>query len=151
MRNPLSRRPGEGPRPSLRERAASLRAAAERLIRGEPAPPAEPPSPPLPTFGTPDLIHSMIERHRSAWFAFQMAPPGEATRTASDELDAALQTLLGTGCETRADAVDLLQHLQWFLRTEGGNNQPDNFDWLVAQARAIDLTLLLGPDAPRPR
>ena len=150
MRNPLSRRPGDEPRPTLRERAASLRAAAERLIRGEPVQPAEPAPPLLPAFGTPDLIHTLIERHRSAWYAFQMAPPGEPTIIASDELDAALQALLGTGCETRADAVDLLRHLQWFLRTEGINNPPENFDWRVAQARAIDLALLLGPAAARP-
>ncbi len=148
MRNPLSRRP-DNQRPSLRERAASLRAAAERLIRGEPAP-STAPSPP-PAFGALDPVHGLIERHRAAWFAFQIAPPGEATILASDELDIALQTLLGTGCTCRADAVDLLRHLHWFLNTEGVNNPADNFDWRVAQARAIDLALLLGPAASRPR
>ena len=150
MRNPLSRRP-DNHRPSLRERAVSLRAAAERLIRGEPAAPIVPPPPQPPAFGALDPIHGLIERHRSAWFAFQIAPPGEPTIVAGDELDTALQMLLGTGCTCRADAVDLLRHLHWFLNTEGVNNPPDNFDWRVAQARAIDLALLLGPAASRPR
>ncbi|MCJ2064372.1 hypothetical protein MKK63_16860 [Methylobacterium sp. J-088] len=149
MRNPLSRRPDTS-RPSLRERAASLRAAAERLIRGEPVQSTEP-APIGLAFGALDPMHGLIERHRAAWFAFQIAPPGEATILASDELDIALQTLLGTGCTCRADAVDLLRHLHWFLNTEGVNNPADNFDWRVAQARAIDLALLLGPAASRPR
>ena len=147
MRNPLFRGPREGSRPTLRERAASLRAAAARIIRGASA---EPALPSLPVSSSPEPIQAAIERHRAAWFAFQAAPAGEGARTAGDEMDAALLDLLGTGCSTHADAVDLLAHLRWFLDTEGGNNPPDNFDWRFAQARAIDLALLLGLAADRP-
>ena len=147
MRNPLSRGPREGSRPTLRERAASLRAAAARIIRGMPA---ETLQPPLPVSSSPEPIQAAIERHRRAWFAFQVAARGEATQIAGDEMDAALVDLLGMGCATRADAVDLLAHLRWFLSMEAVNNDPANFDWRFAQARAIDLALLLGPAAARP-
>lgn len=96
-----------------------------------------------------DPVLAAIERHSEAWSVFQVAPDGEPSERANDEMDAALTALLGTACVTRAGAFCLLRHLRWWLDEEEPNAAAYGDEWAVAQAREADLTLLLGCDGIR--
>ena len=96
---------------------------------------------------TPDLIHAVIERHRAAWEAYQVAPEDIShpeTVAADQETYDALTALLSTACSSRFGALALLGHLQWWLAEEEPNAGAFGDNWHAARARAGDLALFLG-------
>ena len=95
-----------------------------------------------------DPIFAAIEGHGDAWIAYQIAPDGQASAYADHEMSNALDALLATSCATRPGAFALLQHLWWFLDEEAENAEAHGQGWLIAEARARELALLLGAAVP---
>jgi hypothetical protein len=93
---------------------------------------------------TPDPIFSAIQRHRTAYDAFQVAPEGEASEEAEDDYDAASDKLTATPCTTRYGALALLAHLRWWIGEESEFKDSHQPAYGIAEARAADLTLFLG-------
>jgi hypothetical protein len=91
-----------------------------------------------------DPIHAAIERHRTAYDAFQVAPEGDASLEAEDAYDAASDALTATACATRFGALALLAHLRWWLTEESDFADGHQPAYGIAQARAADLSLFLG-------
>ncbi|TXN51699.1 hypothetical protein FV241_29965, partial [Methylobacterium sp. WL2] len=102
----------------------------------------------LQAFITPYQIHTIIERHRAAYDAYQVAPEGPARIEANDEYDAASDALVSTGCSTRFGALALLAHLCWWLTMEAEFKAGHQPAYGFAEARAADLTLFLGTPLP---
>jgi len=98
----------------------------------------------LHAFLTPDPIHAVIERHRAAYDAYQIAPEGVASMEANDEYDAASEALVSTACATRFGALAFLAHLRWWLIEEADFRDGYQPAYSLAEARAADLTLFLG-------
>lgn len=91
-----------------------------------------------------DPVLAAIERHTEAWQVFQAALDDEALMRAEYEADAALYSLLGTACATRAGMFCLIRHLRWFLAEEAGNTSGGGDACSIAQAREADLSRCLG-------
>lgn len=100
----------------------------------------------------PDPILAAIAAHRAAWQSFATAPDGLAAQAHHIDQRAALSTLLGTSCATRAGAEGLLRHLRTCLAADGASVDLGPFFARVARARAQDLALTLDVDQePAPR
>ena len=97
---------------------------------------------------TADPIHAAIERHRTAYGAYQIAPEGEASVIANDDYDAATDALVTTPCSSRFGALALLGHLRWWLGEEAEFSAAHQPGYGIAEARVADLTLFLGTDLP---
>lgn len=95
-----------------------------------------------------DPIHTLIERHRAAYDAFQVAPEGKLSLIASDDYDAASEALTSTACASRFGALALLAHLRWWLAEEAQFKDGHQPAYSIAEARAADLTLFLGTNLP---
>ena len=102
----------------------------------------------LHAFLTPDPIHAVIERHRAAYDAYQVAPEGTPSIIANDEYDAASEALVSTACWTRFGALAFLAHLRWWLTEEAEFREGHQPAYGLAEARAADLTLFLGTPLP---
>ena len=102
----------------------------------------------LHAFLTPDPIHAVIERHRAAYDAYQVAPEGRPSIIANDEYDAASEALVSTACSTRFGALSFLAHLRWWLTEEAEFRDGHQPAYSLAEARAADLTLFLGTPLP---
>ena len=94
-----------------------------------------------------DPIFAAIAAHRAAYDAYQVAPEGKASIIANDDYDAASDDLVASACSTRFGALALLEHLRWWLADEADFRSGHEPAYSIAEARAADLTLLLG-DAP---
>ncbi|MGF3026943.1 hypothetical protein ACQVP2_29515 [Methylobacterium aquaticum] len=102
--------------------------------------------------GAPDPILAAIAAHRAAWQAYAVAPDGLSAQAHHVDQRAALSTLLGTPCATRAGAEGLLRHLRTCLAADGTSVDLGPFFARVAHARAQDLALTLDVDQePAPR
>ena len=102
----------------------------------------------LHAFLTPDPIHAVIDRHRAAYDAYQVAPEGRPSVIANDEYDAASEALVSTACSTRFGALAFLAHLRWWLTEESEFRDGHQPAYGLAEARATDLTLFLGTLLP---
>lgn len=102
----------------------------------------------LHAFLTPDPIHAVIERHRAAYDAYQVAPEGRPSIIANDEYEAASEALVSTACSTRFGALAFLAHLRWWLTEEAEFRDGHQPAYGLAEARAADLTLFLGTPLP---
>ena len=96
----------------------------------------------------PDPIHAAIQRHRTAYDAYQVAPEGEASVVANDDYDAATDALVATACASRFGAMALLSHLRWWLGEEAAFSAGHQPGYGIAEARVADLTLFLGTALP---
>jgi hypothetical protein len=95
-----------------------------------------------------DPIHAAIQRHRTAYDAYQVAPEGKASVIASDDYDAATEALTTTPCASHFGALALLGHLRWWLGEEAEFSAAHQPGFGIAQARVADLTLFLGTNLP---
>ncbi|MCJ2110242.1 hypothetical protein MKK64_03275 [Methylobacterium sp. E-025] len=93
-------------------------------------------------------IHAAIERHRTAYDAYQVAPEGEASMITNEDYEAATDTLTTTPCASRLGALALLGHLRWWLSKEAEFSAAHQLGYGIAQARVADLTLFLGTNLP---
>ncbi|MCJ2136384.1 hypothetical protein MKK69_20415 [Methylobacterium sp. J-026] len=89
-------------------------------------------------------VHAVIAAHRAAWDAFQIAPVGEHSKRAEAFMEAALEAILSTGCETQHGAICLLTHLRWWLTEERDFADSYQPSYDIALARGSDLAMLLG-------
>jgi len=97
----------------------------------------------------PDPILTAIAAHRAAWQSCATAPDGLSAQARHINQRAALSTLLGTPCATRAGAASLLRHLRICLAADGLTLSLGPFFARVAHARAQDLALVLEEEQAR--
>ncbi|TXM88194.1 hypothetical protein FV222_28150 [Methylobacterium sp. WL103] len=95
-----------------------------------------------------DPIHAAIQRHRTAYDAYQVASEGEASMIANDDYDAATDALVTTPCASRFGALALFGHLRWWLGEEAEFSAAHQPGYGIAEARVADLTLFLGSNLP---
>lgn len=100
----------------------------------------------------PDPILAAIATHRAAWQAHATAADGLTAQARHIDQRAALSSLLGTTCATRAGADSLRLHLRACLAADGISVDLGPLFARVAHARAQDLALTLDIDRePAPR
>lgn len=96
----------------------------------------------------PDPVLAAINRHQSAYDAFQIAPEGEDSVLAQDEMLDARSELLSTSCATLAGCFALVEHLRWFLVEEAENYGDHDSEWRQIKGREAELAMLLGSRLP---
>ncbi len=90
----------------------------------------------------PDPVLAAIATHRTAYDAFQVAPDGEAAILAEEAYREAGDVLVTMACATPAGAVQLLEHLCWWLAEEVAFADSYGLTYRAAQVRVADLTAL---------
>lgn len=99
----------------------------------------------MPDRPSPDPILAAIEHHQATYDAFQVAPEGDDSIYAQDEMLEARGALLATSCTTLAGCFALVAHLRWFIAEEAVNYAAGNgSEWRQITAREAELTMLLG-------